>query len=405
MSTPCETRDGVSFEVANHIARVTIDRPQVLNAVDGPAFGRLNEIWDRIEADSDVRVVVVTGVQKLAPAVESEYALLSDFLTHPLIRQQVAEQIQFSAALTPAMAAARAKLGPGITERAATGASRGSIVAQNEQYTVQAVGDGQVVAHENRRLPELPEVGEDVTVTYYKGKGQVVVMRGQEVSPPFIDAVTGDVAVLLTSRDTTAAKMILFSSMSTVAEFAEVHGLPKTFVHNAMAARDANPKPAAAIAPRHPSGAAYLDGASGCVALDYVEGAATFTAVFHSADALQSHAPAFGATDVHVSQARAVARRVRDPIQEDLRDLRTLVEGEQTLQAPNLERGRYAGPVVATSRLHVLQEVGRNTVVPHDKRNIDKIPPPGSRMTLIYQAGRGTVDLRQADRGRTAGRD
>lgn len=72
MSTPFETRDGVSFEVANHIARVTIDRPQVLNAVDGPAFDRLNEIWDRIEADSDVRVVVVTGAGDRAFSVGAD---------------------------------------------------------------------------------------------------------------------------------------------------------------------------------------------------------------------------------------------------------------------------------------------------------------------------------------------
>jgi crotonobetainyl-CoA hydratase len=53
--------DGVRFEVVEHVARVTIDRPAVLNAVDGPTHHRLKDIWARIEADSDVRVVVLTG--------------------------------------------------------------------------------------------------------------------------------------------------------------------------------------------------------------------------------------------------------------------------------------------------------------------------------------------------------
>ncbi|MGW0083106.1 enoyl-CoA hydratase-related protein [Streptomyces sp. NPDC003393] len=44
-----------------HIARVTIDRPAVLNAVDVKTNARLNEIWAEIEADPDVRVVVVSG--------------------------------------------------------------------------------------------------------------------------------------------------------------------------------------------------------------------------------------------------------------------------------------------------------------------------------------------------------
>ena len=40
---------------------MVIDRPHVLNAVDGRAQARLNEIWDQLEADPDVRAVVLTG--------------------------------------------------------------------------------------------------------------------------------------------------------------------------------------------------------------------------------------------------------------------------------------------------------------------------------------------------------
>ncbi|MFG1709434.1 enoyl-CoA hydratase-related protein [Nonomuraea sp. M3C6] len=51
----------VRFEVIDHVARVTIDRPHVLNAVDDKTHRTLCEIWERIEADRDVRVVVLTG--------------------------------------------------------------------------------------------------------------------------------------------------------------------------------------------------------------------------------------------------------------------------------------------------------------------------------------------------------
>lgn len=53
--------DEVRLELDGHVARVTIDRPKVLNAVDAKTHQRLNEIWDSIESDPQVRVVVVTG--------------------------------------------------------------------------------------------------------------------------------------------------------------------------------------------------------------------------------------------------------------------------------------------------------------------------------------------------------
>ena len=54
----------VLYEVANHVATVTIDRPEVLNAVDLPTEAELVRIWDDIERRNDVRVVVLTGAGK-----------------------------------------------------------------------------------------------------------------------------------------------------------------------------------------------------------------------------------------------------------------------------------------------------------------------------------------------------
>ena len=51
----------VRLEIADHVARVTIDRPQVLNALDADAETALDAIWQTLEADRDIRAVVLTG--------------------------------------------------------------------------------------------------------------------------------------------------------------------------------------------------------------------------------------------------------------------------------------------------------------------------------------------------------
>jgi crotonobetainyl-CoA hydratase len=51
----------VRFEVREHVARVTIDRPAVMNAIDAATEAELERIWQAIESDSQVRAVVLTG--------------------------------------------------------------------------------------------------------------------------------------------------------------------------------------------------------------------------------------------------------------------------------------------------------------------------------------------------------
>ena len=40
--------DGIDFRITDRVARVTIDRLQVRNAVDEKAWLRCNEIWEQI---------------------------------------------------------------------------------------------------------------------------------------------------------------------------------------------------------------------------------------------------------------------------------------------------------------------------------------------------------------------
>ncbi len=49
------------FELKDHVARVTIDRPDRMNAVDAATHKELEGIWDQVERDSSIRCVVLTG--------------------------------------------------------------------------------------------------------------------------------------------------------------------------------------------------------------------------------------------------------------------------------------------------------------------------------------------------------
>ena len=62
----------VKFEVADHVARVTIERPKVLNAVDSATENELQRIWTEIEGNRDVRCVVLTGAGDRAFCVGSD---------------------------------------------------------------------------------------------------------------------------------------------------------------------------------------------------------------------------------------------------------------------------------------------------------------------------------------------
>ena len=52
---------GVRFERTDGVARVTLDRPDRLNAVDAATDAALNDIWDAVERDPGIRCVVLTG--------------------------------------------------------------------------------------------------------------------------------------------------------------------------------------------------------------------------------------------------------------------------------------------------------------------------------------------------------
>jgi crotonobetainyl-CoA hydratase len=62
----------VRLEVADHVATVTIDRPEVMNAIDLATEAELQRIWTALEADEGVRLVVLTGAGERAFCVGAD---------------------------------------------------------------------------------------------------------------------------------------------------------------------------------------------------------------------------------------------------------------------------------------------------------------------------------------------
>ena len=56
----------ILYELKDHVARVTIDRPDVLNAIDAASERELQKIWSDIESNRDARCVVLTGTGERA---------------------------------------------------------------------------------------------------------------------------------------------------------------------------------------------------------------------------------------------------------------------------------------------------------------------------------------------------
>ncbi len=67
----------VTYTLVDHVARVTIDRPDVLNAIDAETEAELNAIWHRIERDPEARCVVLTGAGERAFCVGADMKSVS----------------------------------------------------------------------------------------------------------------------------------------------------------------------------------------------------------------------------------------------------------------------------------------------------------------------------------------
>lgn len=65
MDARYEKFDRLAFDrPAPHVLRVTLNRPEKMNAVDAEGHAQLEQIWAEIDADDDTRVSIVTGAGK-----------------------------------------------------------------------------------------------------------------------------------------------------------------------------------------------------------------------------------------------------------------------------------------------------------------------------------------------------
>ena len=51
----------VLYEVKDHIAYVTMNRPAALNAYNRQMLIELEKVWEEVKRDSDVHVAILTG--------------------------------------------------------------------------------------------------------------------------------------------------------------------------------------------------------------------------------------------------------------------------------------------------------------------------------------------------------
>jgi E-phenylitaconyl-CoA hydratase len=51
----------IDLEVAEHIATITINRPERMNAMDAEHYAALSAAWTRVRDDPEIRVAIITG--------------------------------------------------------------------------------------------------------------------------------------------------------------------------------------------------------------------------------------------------------------------------------------------------------------------------------------------------------
>ena len=68
----------VRLTIEGHVASVTIDRPEVMNALDAAATEEMETIWRQIETSNDIRAVVLTGAGERAFCAGADMSAAGD---------------------------------------------------------------------------------------------------------------------------------------------------------------------------------------------------------------------------------------------------------------------------------------------------------------------------------------
>jgi enoyl-CoA hydratase/carnithine racemase len=82
----------IRFDVAGHVATLTINRPQAYNAMGSQAHLQLSQALDAIQEDDNIRVVVLTGEGEKAFSAGRDLKELAAVAQMPEAERQVIEQ-------------------------------------------------------------------------------------------------------------------------------------------------------------------------------------------------------------------------------------------------------------------------------------------------------------------------
>jgi hypothetical protein len=346
-------------------------------------------------------------------ATEDYRILTSNKLTHPYLVQQIEEQKRMSTDLKPAIESASAITGKVISDRSPREISKGTIVSQSNDFTFQELMGGEIAVHENRRLDNVPEIGNDVTIAYYHGHGQVYLSQERiKASAPYIDPKTQDLAVRLINDKGETQKVILFNSFSSYAKFVGAHDLDDSLIESAMNLKSQQDKkePVFKTPVKTPVSDVYVDSKSGCIALDYKENGAVYSVLFSNVTSIQNQAKDFGMNADHVGKAKSLDIKSRPVTQEVLdKSIDELVGqlknvGVKKMADPAKDGQISSGKVLAESSLHLAQDVGRGEVQIFDKRKLDKLPGKGDTFTVKISGEVGKVSSLVRDNNRSISR-
>jgi enoyl-CoA hydratase len=71
----------ILYEKANNIAKVTLNRPEALNALNSTVYNELYDVFEAIENDDEVRAVILTGSGEKAFAAGTDVAEMANMNT------------------------------------------------------------------------------------------------------------------------------------------------------------------------------------------------------------------------------------------------------------------------------------------------------------------------------------
>lgn len=223
------------------VGRLGLDETSARDKLKTAELIALRSAWMSSVMDASL-VSSGLAAEPLSPGVLEDYESLIDGFSHPWIEAQVLQQRAMAGNLPQVLKAASESVGRSVTDQIPDELSQGVVVAQSQDFTVQATQNG-VVTHENRRLAAVPAVGADVTVLYYKGSGQVIENSRQlAVSSPFIEPNSGDLAISVVDGLDKSQKVLLFNGVASFAQFVSLQGLNQQLVEKALDVRAATPK-------------------------------------------------------------------------------------------------------------------------------------------------------------------